>query len=446
VVAVCSVLAAATLVASLIVTSAGGGYHYRLDFQTAGQLVKGNQVYIGGSPVGSIDSIGLVNDSTAQVDVQIDQQLHEGSTATVRATSLSGIANHYVSISPGPNNRPALGSGSTIGLSQTTPPVELDALFNAFKPNVRNGLRNFIKGNAQIYAGVGPQANQSYHYLPVALGSARRWMEEIGRDQPALERFVVSSSELVTAISQRAPQLADSISEAHQTFGAIAQHTASLDQALAQLPGTFRQGNTTFHNLRDALDDIDPLVATAKPATKDLAPFLARLRPVVKASVPVFTNLGLSVNRPGKPNDAPDILKALPATESRASVSFPHAVAAIHAFQPTLDFARPYMPDVMQSLAKLGADSGYYDANGHYFRVLAADANLFQWNSVTHVLDPIPTSDQFNQYGSPTNFIRCPGSASQTAPDASNPFVGPLWPQSGLTSADCDPTDLPPGP
>ena len=435
-----------TLVVALIITSGNGGYHYRVLFQTAGQLVKGNQVDIGGEPVGSIDSISLVGDSTAQVDISIDQQLHEGSTATVRAASLSGIANHYVSISPGPNNRPALGNGSAIGLAETQSPVELDALFNAFKPNVRQGLRNFIKGNAGIYAGRGAEANQSYHYLPVALGSARRWMEEIGRDEPSLERFVVNSSKLVTAISQRAPELAHSISRAHQTFGAVAAHTASLDQALVELPETFRQGNTTFHNLRSALDDLDPLVATAKPATKNLAPFLARLRPVVKRSVPVFRNLGLSVNRPKKGNDAPEILKGLPRTESQASTTFPHSVDAIHAFQPTLDFARPYMTDVMQGLAKLGADSGYYDANGHYFRVLAADANLFQWNNVTHVLDPIPSSDQYNQFGPPTDFVRCPGSATQPAADSSNPFVAPLWPESGLSSADCNPSDLPPGP
>jgi phospholipid/cholesterol/gamma-HCH transport system substrate-binding protein len=333
-----------------------------------------------------------------------------------------------------------------IGLSQTTPPVELDAVFNAFKPNVRQGLRNFIKGNAAIYAGRGPQANQTYHYLPVALGSARRWMEQIGADNTSLENFVTSSSKLVTAISQRAPQLADSITNAHQTFGAIAQHTASLDQALAQLPGTFRQGSTTFHNLRAALDDIDPLVATAKPATRHLAPFLATLRPVVKQAVPVFHNLGLSVNRPKPANDAPEIFKGLPRTHSQAAATFPQAIDAIHAFQPTLDFARPYMPEIMQALAKLGADSGYYDANGHYFRVLASDANLFQWNNVTHVLDPIPISQQMNQFGPPKTFVRCPGGVTQAAADASNPFVAPLWPQSGLSSADCNPSDLPPGP
>jgi phospholipid/cholesterol/gamma-HCH transport system substrate-binding protein len=372
--------------------------------------------------------------------------LHEGSTATVRATSLSGIANHYVSISPGPNSRPPLGSGSTIGLASSQSPVELDALFNVFKPNVRQGLRNFIKGNAQIYVGRGPQANQTYKYFAPALGNSRRWMEEIGRDQGLLERFVVNSSKLVTAVSQRAPQLADSISRAHQTFGAIAQHTASLDQALSELPGTFRQANTTFHNLRAALDDVDPLVATAKPATRDLAPFLRDVRPVIKRSVPVFHNFGLSVNRPKKGNDAPEIFKGLPRTESKASVAFPDSIGAIHAFQPTLDFARPEMPDVMQSLAKFGADSGYYDANGHYFRVLASDGNLFQWNTATHVLDPIPPSDQFNQFGPPQVFVRCPGAATQSASDLSNPFVAPLWPESGLDSSDCNPTDLPPGP
>jgi phospholipid/cholesterol/gamma-HCH transport system substrate-binding protein len=445
-VAVCGLIAAVALVIALLITSGGGGYRYHVLLETAGQLVKGNQVYIGGQTVGSIDDISLTGDSTAEVDITIDQQLHEGTTAVVRAAGLSGIANHYISISPGPNNRPALGAGSTIGLAQTTSPVELDAVFNAFKPNVRQGLRNFIKGNAALYAGVGPQANATYKYLAPALGSARRWTEELGRDEPALESFVVSSSKLVTAISQRAPQLADSISNAHQTFGAVAAHTASLDQALAELPATFRQGNTTFHNLRDALNDIDPLVATAKTATRGLAPFLGRLRPVVKRSVPVFRNLGLSVDRPGKPNDAPDILKALPATQSRASVAFPHSVGAVHAFQPTLDFARPYMPDVMQALAKLGAVSGYYDANGHYFRVMAADANVFQWNSGTHVLEPISAADQFDQFGPPTKFTRCPGSATQPASDASNPFVAPLWPQSGLSSADCNPTDVLPGP
>ena len=37
--------------------------------------------------------------------ITVDEPLHEGTTAIVRATSLSGIANRYVSLAPGPEQR-----------------------------------------------------------------------------------------------------------------------------------------------------------------------------------------------------------------------------------------------------------------------------------------------------------------------------------------------------
>ena len=73
-----------------------------------------------------------------------------------------------------------------------------------------------------------------------------------------------------------------------------------------------RQANTTFVNLRAALDDLDPLVETAKPATKNLAPFLSELRPVLSKAVPVFKNLRLSASRKGFANDTAEAL-TLPA-------------------------------------------------------------------------------------------------------------------------------------
>src|SRR3712207_8824802 len=43
----------------------------------------------------------------------------------------------------------------------------------------------------------------------------------------------------------------------------------SFDQALSVLPGTLRQANTTFVNLRAALDDVDPLVNTSKVRSEE---------------------------------------------------------------------------------------------------------------------------------------------------------------------------------
>ena len=70
----------------LLISSGGGGNHYRLLFETGGQLVKGNQVLIGGVPVGSVDEVKLTDNGQAQVDITVNRPLHQGTTAIIRAT------------------------------------------------------------------------------------------------------------------------------------------------------------------------------------------------------------------------------------------------------------------------------------------------------------------------------------------------------------------------
>ncbi|HEY0130777.1 MAG TPA: MlaD family protein, partial [Allosphingosinicella sp.] len=111
------------IVLAVIFLTGNGGHKYTLIFQNAGQLVPDNQVLIGGSPAGTVTSIGLTDDNLAEIEVEIDQELHEGTTATIRATSLSGVANHYVAISPGPNSNEPLDDGAELGLASTTTPV-----------------------------------------------------------------------------------------------------------------------------------------------------------------------------------------------------------------------------------------------------------------------------------------------------------------------------------
>ena len=93
-IAVIAALAVAVIVLAIVLLSAGGGHKYTLIFQNAGQLVPDNQVLIGGSPAGTVESIELSDDNLAEVHVEVEQELHEGTTVVIRATSLSGVANH----------------------------------------------------------------------------------------------------------------------------------------------------------------------------------------------------------------------------------------------------------------------------------------------------------------------------------------------------------------
>lgn len=446
-VAALAALAVAVIALAVVLLGGSGSYRYSLLFQNASQLVAENQVLIGGHPVGSVESIGLTGNDLAKVEISVSQQLHEGTTATIRATSLSGVANHYVSVSPGPNSSPPLAEGATLGLASTTTPVDLDQFLNTFPTPVRRALGQFIRGNAAIYSGVGPQANQTYKYFAPALNRTDAFVHELNADQRLFERFIVSSSELSTVVAQRGAQLSGAIANADTAFGAIASQNVALDRTLRLLPPVLRQSNTTFVNLRAALGDLEPLVETAKPATKHLAPFLSELRPVIEAAVPVFRNLRLSVRRPGPANDTAELLAALPAVERSAGTAFPHAEEAIAAFQPNLDFIRAYTPDIFNGFGKVGQVTGYYDGNGHYARVQATDLNLFRYEGGSGKLAPIPPSQQYEAFGASAGVKRpCPGAATQPAPDGSNPFTEPPFAGAGVTPSQCNPADVPPGP
>lgn len=443
-IAVVAALAIAVVALAVVYFSGNGGHKYTLIFQNAAQLVPDNQVLIGGSPVGSVKSIELSDDNLAEVNVEVEQELHEGTTAAIRATSLSGVANHYVSISPGPNSNPALDDGAELGLASTTTPVDIDQFFNTFPASVRKGLADFIKGNAATFADQGPAGNDAFKYFGPALNRTDAFVRELNADQHLFERFIVSSSKLATTVAQRGESLSSAISNASTAFGAIAAQNVAFDQTLRRLPPFMRQANTTFVNLRAALDDLEPFVETAKPATRNLAPFLAELHPVLSKFIPLTRNLRLTVARPGQANDAAELLAALPTVEQRASRTFPHSEDAIAAFQPNLNFARAYTPDLFNGIGKLGLAAGYYDGNGHYVRAATAVQNLFSYNAGT--LEPIPKSQQFNAFGASAGVHRrCPGGATQPAPDGSNPFVDP--PASGsVNSSECNPADVPPGP
>ena len=186
-----------------------------------------------------------------------------------------------------------------------------------------------------------------------------------------------------------------------------------------------RQANTTFVNLRAALDDLDPLVETAKPATKNLAPVPGRTAP------------GPLQIRPLHPQPAPDRrqARARPTTppncwrRCRPSSSGPRGRSRTPKKRsppssPTSTSSAPTRRTSSTALGKLGQVAGYYDGNGHYVRAATAAQNLFAYEGGT--LKPITKGQQYDAFGSSAPVRRrCPGGATQPAPDGSNPFVDP---------------------
>jgi phospholipid/cholesterol/gamma-HCH transport system substrate-binding protein len=433
---------AVALAVWLLLFKGDGGTEYTLLFQNAGQLVKDDDVQIGGRRVGSVRDIELTNDNRAAIKITVQEPyapLREGTQAVIRLTSLSGIANRYVALTPGPGGARELADGATLPSGSTTDVVDLDQIFNTLDKQTSGDLAGVIKGFARQYQGKGDEVGQSTKYFNPLLSTSRALVQQVTEDEGALTRFLVNSSRAVETISERRSDLADLVSNTNTTASAIGSENAALAQALGLLPTTLRRANTTFVNLRATLDDLDVLVDASKPATKDLAPFLRELRPLISAAGPTVHDLRLLVSRDGANNDLTDATRKFPHLEHVASPAFRNGTTALKKADPVLRFARPYTPDLVGWLRDFGQGAANYDANGHFARIQPI-FNAFQFtdNPAGGLLTPIPPAARFDGYQN-GRIKRCPGAATQAPADGSAPFTD------GGT-LDCDPTLRLPGP
>jgi len=438
-VAIVGVIVAVAIVAVLLF-GGGNGYYIRVEFQNASQLVKGNLVEVGGTEVGKVQDISLAPNGLAVVKISVNGDfapLHQGTTATIRSNSLSGIANRYVSLQPGPNSADKLGKGDTLRANETTSTVDLDQIFNTLDPQTRRGLQQIIQGSATQLRGKGLLANQSLKYLSPTLSTSSLVGQELARDQVEFQRFVKDTSGVVTTIASRRNDLASLVGNANATTRAIGDENVSLAQALGILPQTLRQANTTFVNLNATLNDLDRLVNASKPATKQLTPFLKDLRPLVKQATPTIENLQKLIVLPGANNDLVDLLKKQPKLASLAKADFPRTIKALQKGQPVVDYLRPYAPDFTGWLTKFAEGAANYDANGHFARIMP----MFNAFSLTDLpTGPTLTYSPNTRLSGFQTFQqqRCPGAATQSAPDGSNPYREP--------QTTCNPNSIPPGP
>src|SRR4051794_11934895 len=438
-------LALVIVLVAVLLLRGGTTHQYDLLFQNAGQLVKDDDVQVGGRRIGSVRKITLTDDNRARVHVEVQEPyapLREGTKAVIRLTSLSGIANRYIALTPAPNSAHELDDGATLAAGSTTDVVDLDQLFNTVDPGTRKNLQRVIEGFATQYAGRSKQAGKAAEYFNPFLSTSRRLVNQLTEDEGTLTDFIVNSSRAVTAVAERRNDLADLVGNTNATARAIGSENVALARALGLLPTTLRRANSTFVNLRATLDDLDPLVNASKPATKRLAPFLRELRPLVADAKPTIADLRRLVTRSGPDNDLLDATRKLPALQRVASPAFKHSTQALEKSQPVLEFIRPYTPELTGWFHDFGQGTANYDANGHFARIQPIfNAFTFTDNQTGGLLTPQSINNKFD--GLQTGVARrCPGAASQRAEDNSAPYTD----NGNLGPDDCDPSLALPGP
>jgi phospholipid/cholesterol/gamma-HCH transport system substrate-binding protein len=468
-IAAIAALVGAVIVVLLLVLGGGSSYTVTAEFENASQLVTGNNVNVAGVPVGSVEQISLSNDGQALVKMDISDSaytpLPQGTHATIRSQSLSGIATHYVDLAlPTHPTGQTLSSGGQITQADTTSEVDLDELFNTLdKPTVTH-LQEVIKGFARAYDGVGAKANRGFYYLNPFLSTSRRVFGELNSQQANLEGLVVDAAGLTSTLDAKSPEISSLVANLNGMLGTIGSQQASLASAVGQLPDFMRQFNTTAVNLRAALDDVQPLVDATRPVARKLHPFAKRLRGFAHDAVPTVKGLNGIINSPGQNNDLIELTRlqdplaqigvgpvdrngasrpgALPASADSLKNSLPQ-ISTLRAYSPELtgwfdDFGHSGFPDAFGGIGRISTTANTFSVGAPSAGVPCTDVVeiLKLAGGLPSVCQALNPSELTGALGI-KDLQRCPGSNER-----------------GLTSdqltqggtVDCNPTETPLGP
>lgn len=132
--AVVTILATALLATTIANSSFRAADEYHAVFSDATGVLEGDDVRIAGVRVGEVREVEVYKRTKARVTFTVDRarDIPESTQVSVRWRNL--IGQRYLALAEGVGSERALREGGTIPVSQTAPALDLDTLFNGFKP------------------------------------------------------------------------------------------------------------------------------------------------------------------------------------------------------------------------------------------------------------------------------------------------------------------------
>jgi len=250
-------------------------YNLKAKVPNANALVKGNDIRIGGTLVGTVKSVVPVQlengNVAAELSLSFDKNaepLPVNSTITIRPKSALGLK--FLQVTPGDSDE-GFAAGDTIPLKSYKPePVDIDEFFDMFDEPTRKAIRQTQAGFGNALAGRGPQINE-------AIGALRRFAEVSGAPLRTLAApstnfagFWRALANLAATVAPVAETQASLFVALDRTFAAFARVSRPYIQE------TIEQGPPT-------LDAVNADLPAVRPFFRNSARFFTALQPGAKA-------------------------------------------------------------------------------------------------------------------------------------------------------------------
>jgi phospholipid/cholesterol/gamma-HCH transport system substrate-binding protein len=277
-------------------------YELKTRVPNAANLVKGNDVRIGGTRVGAVTDINVVTAKNGSVSAVLTLKLETtvkplpvDSTVLIRPRSALGLK--YVEITRGTSSR-GFQDGATLPLRNATPvPVEIDEVLSTFDDKTRAASQSNLTEFGNALAGRGPDLNRAIEDLNPLLVNLVPVMQNLSDPRTRAERFVRALGRTAAIVAPAAETQAELFRNLDVTFRALANVARPfLQDSITGGPPVLDEAIKDFPQLRPFLDNSAALFGELRPgvralatAAPDLADALEIGTPTLKRSV-AFNN------------------------------------------------------------------------------------------------------------------------------------------------------------
>ena len=296
------------------------GYRLKAVFSTAVNIRPKSPVRIAGVDVGKVSSIAR-DGSAGVVTMEIASNglpIHADATAKIRPRIfLEG--NWFVELQPGSPSARTLSSGSTLPITQTSDPVQLDQVLDALNSDTRANLQDFLIGYGDaLTRKPGPAENaeqdpevrglnaaqalnRATHRGPSALRGSAIVNQALGGTEPNdVSKLVASIGKVTGALNVHEQQLGELIGNFNTFFGAFAAQASSVNAAVAELPAALFAIDRGFAGL-------DASFPPTKAFAQAILPGVRLTPSTVAAALPWIAQLQASL----APNELGGVAKGL---------------------------------------------------------------------------------------------------------------------------------------
>jgi phospholipid/cholesterol/gamma-HCH transport system substrate-binding protein len=360
-------------------------YEIKAAFSSTNNIRTGSPVRIAGVEVGKVIGVERAGRDGAIVTMRIDDKgrpVRTDATAKIRPRIfLEG--NFFVDVTAGSPSAPELEDGATLPVQQTATPVQLDEVLTALQSDAREDLKTLLHEYGSALEGAGARGfNRSIPYWEPAYRDtaivADAMRGTTGRD---LSGYIKGAGATAAALDRNREQLKSLVTDFHTTAAAFAREDANLQAAVGELPNTLRASmpalaalNESFPPLRALTADLRPGVQSSEETLDVALPFVRELRGLVSEE----ELRGLAADlRPTVPDLAALVERSIPLYKQvRRAASCQNGVIHPWTMDTVPDKQFPAEGKVYEEAPKplpgLAGESRSADANGSWFRVLAA--------------------------------------------------------------------------